>query len=115
MAPGQTIRLLTRYHVGAHKDPRENRLTAALVALLTESNGLARRLAEAWLHDEVDGENQLEKYVKRMEKLNLGTSERLALLLAPAQRRPVFRRIPALSTRSGARSPGPFFVTWQDL
>lgn len=49
MAAGDTIQLLTRYNVGAHKDPRENRLTAALVALLTESPSLARALAREWV------------------------------------------------------------------
>ena len=46
---GDAIRLLTRYNVGLKTDPRENRLTAALAALLSESQPLARRIIHSWL------------------------------------------------------------------
>ena len=49
MAAVDTIRLLTHYHIGVEKDPAENRLTAALVALLTESQPLARTVARTWI------------------------------------------------------------------
>ena len=45
---GEIIRLLTRYPSGASRDPKENRLTAALAALLTESQDLAAGLAQSW-------------------------------------------------------------------
>jgi hypothetical protein len=51
VAAGDTIRLLTRHNVGSRKDPRENRLTAAVVALLTDSPLLARCVARKWIQN----------------------------------------------------------------
>ena len=51
MAPGDTLRLLTRYRDSPNATPRENRLTAGLAALLTESPELASRVATAWMRE----------------------------------------------------------------
>ena len=159
MAAGDTIRLLTRYEVGAHSDPRENRLTAAVVALLTESPALASRVAQAWIGNgalegpvavrmqrpvggnvgwvdfelvvnapkrrivwvevklghRLSGENQLDKYLTRLKQLDAGADERLVLLLAPAQRREIFRDVPSLSQRVDGGDPGAYFFSWQEL
>ncbi len=158
MQAGETIRLLTRYHVGAHNDPRENRLTAAVAALLAGSRGVGLAVARAWLGDEsldgpvdirvqrpvggnvgwvdlqlkigasrprivwvevklghrLSGDNQLEKYRTRLGSLDVGATERLVLLLAPAQRRAVFEEYPDLARRRDQHI-GPFFTSWQDL
>lgn len=49
MDAGDTIKLLTQYNAGAKSNPRENRLTAALVALLSQSGDLGANVAEAWI------------------------------------------------------------------
>lgn len=51
MADGDTIRLLGRYYGGAVIDPRENRLTAAVTALLSDSQPLANCVAHGLMRD----------------------------------------------------------------
>ena len=65
MVAGDTIRLLTRYNVGAARDPRENRLTAALVALLTESPALATRVARGWVRNDAHSLGRVRLTVQR--------------------------------------------------
>ena len=55
MSSGETIRLLTQHFVRPMHDPGENRLTAALVALLSQSDVLARRVLKAWVPKASDG------------------------------------------------------------
>jgi hypothetical protein len=46
---GAAIRLLTQYAPLARKNPRENRMTAALTAVLAQDAALAGGVAQAWL------------------------------------------------------------------
>ncbi len=48
MAHQNVIEQLTRYAVRSHQDPRENRLTAGLVATLGLSQPLTRRVLAQW-------------------------------------------------------------------
>src|SRR4051812_31272411 len=72
MADGDTLRLLTRYHVGAWSDPRENRLTAAVVALLDQDRHLAQALAQDWLPGASRADDPVTATIQRAVGGNVG-------------------------------------------
>lgn len=59
--------------------------------------------------------NQLDKYLRQLERFDAGSADRFVVLLAPGDRRAALGSVDLLSESSGAASPGPFFVAWQDL
>jgi len=69
---GETIRLLTRYQVGACSDPKENRLTAALVALLTESRDVRIGLAKSWSPPDAAAPQEVRVSMQRPVGANVG-------------------------------------------